>query len=296
MLRTSPRSSQLAAQARVAFTRERELTALGIAGLVIAAVCFVGVLVRGTFVQPEGKLFPATTFTFGVAVFSLTIALLLPLAGYSARARRRWRLAFGIFIAYGLVIEPVQAFRGIDPRFTEVGGVVDQVAGGVFGVTAVLLTLAFVALTLRFFRSDVLVGRPPLRDAIRYGAVAVCISFGIGILMSILQGREVGEGGDLMIAHALGVHGIQTLPLVGLIVTWTAAGTRTPVWLHVCGVGWLTACTASLLEALIGRRPFEMSVLPAVVILGLVAYVAAACIVVLSLRRAPRASAQLVEG
>ena len=164
-----PKPTNLAS-ARAVVGREPGLFAVGVAGVVLAGVCLIAVAVRGRFIPPEGKMLDAATFCFGVGVFTLTVALLLPLAGYSPSVRRRWRRAFYVFAVYGLVLEPLQAFRGLDPRFTEEGGQVDVVAGIVFGVTAAFNTVLFVILGLRFFRSDVMADRPTLRVGVRYGA------------------------------------------------------------------------------------------------------------------------------
>ena len=213
----------LVRSARAVVGREPGLFVVGVAGVVLAGVCLIAVAVRGRFIPPEGKMLDAATFCFGVGVFTLTVALLLPLAGYSPPARRRWRRAFYVFAVYGLVLEPLQAFRGLDPRFTEEGGQVDVVAGIVFGLTAVSNTVLFVILGLRFFRSDVLADRPALRVGVRYGAAAVALSFAVGIVMSVNSGRHIGEDGNLLLSHGLGVHGIQTIPVVALLVA--AAGT-----------------------------------------------------------------------
>jgi hypothetical protein len=180
-----------------------------VAGLGIALLCFIAVGMRGSFISPEGKMLDAATFAFGVGVFSLTIALILPLAGYSDTARLRWRRAFYVFVVYGLALESIQSFRGLDPRFNEVGDTIDVAAGILFGITAALNTVLFVIMGLRFFRADVLHHQPILRLGIRYGVIAVMISFAVGIGMSVISGREVGDTGNLLVAHALGVHGIQ---------------------------------------------------------------------------------------
>ena len=132
--------------------------------------------------------------------------------------RRRWRRGFYVFVVYGLVLEPLQAFRGLDPRFTEEGNEVDVVAGIVFGLTALFNTVLFVILGLRFFRSDVMADRATMRLGIRYGAVAVALSFAVGIVMSVNSGRHIGDDGNLLLSHGLGVHGIQAIPLVALLV------------------------------------------------------------------------------
>jgi hypothetical protein len=150
------------ASARASFTPDRGLVVVGAAGLVVTLLCLIAVAVRGSFIPPEGKMLDAATFSFGVGIYVLTIALLLPLAGYSEAARRRWRAAFYVFIVYGLAVESIQSFRGLDPRFTDAGGAVDVVAGIVFGVTAALNTTLFIILGLRFFRTDVLTDRRTL--------------------------------------------------------------------------------------------------------------------------------------
>lgn len=256
--------------ARRGFAREPGLTAVGVAGLVISFLSLIAVVVRGTFIPPEGKMLDAVTFSFGVAVFVLTMSLVLPLAGFSDRGRRRWRRLFYVFPVYGFVLEPLQAFRGLDPRFTEVGGAVDVVAGIVFGATAALGTVLFVILGLRFFRRDVLHDDLILRWGIRYGVVAVWISFGLGIVMSVMGGREFGEAGNLIPAHGLGAHGIQTIPIVALLLVW--ARVAKSEWIHYAGMGWLLACVAVAFQALLGQAPFGPSLFTGLVVIGLVTW------------------------
>jgi hypothetical protein len=282
----APHGLNAVASARAAIRAEPGLSAVGAVGLVIAAACLVGVMVRGRYVPPEGKLLDATTFCFGVGVFTLTIAVLLPLAGYSTTARRRWRRAFYVFAVYGLVLESLQAFRGLDPRFTEEGSQLDVIAGIVFGLTALSNTVLFVLLGYRFFQPDALAERPVLRVGIRYGVAAVALSFAVGIVMSVNSGREIGDEGNLLLPHGLGVHGIQAIPIVALVLSAAAVTTPVPGWLHVAGIGWLTACAAALAQALLGDPPLEASVLTTVIVAGLALWAAGASHALLTWRRA----------
>lgn len=261
--------------ARTAFAREPSLVSVGAAGLLLSCLCLVAVGVRGTFIPPEGKMLDAVRFTFGVGLFTLTMALLLPLAGYSSRARRRWLWGYLVFAGYGLAVESIQSFRGLDPRFPEAGGPLDVIVGIVFGVTAALNVVVFVLLGLRFLRSDVMADRPNLRLGIRYGSAAVALSFAVGILMGVVGGRGVGDAGDLLVSHGLGVHGIQALPLVAVLVRRTDTAARARVWIHAVGIGWLAATAVALAQALLGRPPFETSLLTVLIVAGLlVAWVA----------------------
>jgi hypothetical protein len=271
---TAPRGrARAVAFARRVARQEPGLIVVGLAGLVLGVVNLVGVAVHGRTLPPEGKLLAAATFTFGVGVYTLTVAVLLPLAGYSPEGRRRWRRAYYVYPVYGLVLETVQAFRGLDPRFTEEGGTIDVVAGIVFGVTAGSTTVLFVLLGSRFFRPDVLDDRPVLRLGIRYGVVAVALSFTVGIVMSVNGGRELGDDGNLLMAHGLGVHGFQVLPLVAVAVSASTV-TRPRQWVHVAGVAWLAACAAALLQATLGQPPMEPSALSVAIVAGVAAWAA----------------------
>jgi hypothetical protein len=274
--------------ARRVVAREPGLVMVGTFGLALSVVCMVGVVVNGRTVAPEGDLFAAATFSFGVGVYALSVALLLPLAGYSPPARRRWRRAAYVFLVYGLVLESMQAFRGLDPRFTEEGNTVDSVAGLVFGATAGLTTVLFVLLGLRFFRADVLVERPVLRLGIRYGVAAVGISFAVGVVMSVNNGRTIGDDGNLMVAHGLGVHGLQAMPIVGLVVS-AGALAQPQRWVHAAGIGWLAACLAALVPALLGEPPLEPTPMT-VAILGLVGWAAVALKALAAVVRPPALS------
>ena len=267
--------SSIASFTRTAVAREPGLVTVGVGGLLLAVVCMIGVAFRGRHIPPEGKLLDAATFTFGVGVYTLTVALLLPVAGYSATTRRRWRRAYYLFAVYGLLLETVQAFRGLDPRFTEEGETIDSIAGAVFGVTAGITLVLFVLLGVQIFRRGVLDDRPVLRLGVRYGVIAVAISFGVGVVMSVTGGRRIGADGNLLLAHGLGVHGLQTLPLVALVVSASAL-TRRRRWVHIAGVAWLAACLAALLQAGLGDPPLQTSALSIAIVTGLVGWAAVA--------------------
>jgi hypothetical protein len=279
------RPAIVVAAARAAWVREPGLCAIGAAGLVLASVCLVGVAVQGRHVEPEGKLLDAATFCFGVGLFTLTVALLLPLAGYSPAGRRRWRRAFYVFAVYGLAVESIQAFRGLDPRFTEEGSEVDGIAGIIFGLTAASNTILFFLLGLRFFRSDVLADRSVLRLGIRYGVAAVWISFAVGTVMSVSSGREIGDEGNLLLSHGLGVHGVQAIPVVAVVASAASTKPLATTWLHAAGIGWLAACTAALIQAFLGEPPLGASVFTALIVAGLALWAAGASQALLTWRR-----------
>ena len=240
--------NQLAKEPRIAW--------LGLLGILLGSFCALIGLVRGFAVPPEGNLWEAATFNGAVGVFHMTQAMLAPEAGFSEQGQRRWGTALIISTLYAYGIETVQAFRGLDPRFSVVAGVPDQILGGVFFLDAVFIMVLFLFLAWRFFRSSA----NPFRVAVRYAAAACVVSFGVGIWMSVFQGRAVGVEGNLLPIHAAGFHGLQAVPLVALILRW--ADVKPSVakrWVHLAGIAWGGLCVAVLWQAVSGGAPFALS-------------------------------------
>jgi hypothetical protein len=262
---------------RLSLEWEPALVGLGLLALALGAVCAVAALVNGGwFVEPEGRLMDALRFEVGSGIFFLTMAVLVPLAGFTTVTRRRWVTALVVMGVYFLGIETVQAVRGLDPRFTRAGMPVDQAAGAIFGFTALLLIFLTAILAARFFRSDTMAERPDLRTAIRYGFAGIALSFGVGVAMSALSGRTVGPAGNLMPLHAAGLHGIQAVPLLAIVARARGAGLHLrTVLVHLAGLGWLLLCAGLLAQAYAGRAPAEISASNAVAAAGVMVFLAA---------------------
>jgi hypothetical protein len=196
------------------------------------------------------------TFNAAVGVFHLTQATLVPEAGFTEKGQRRWGTALIIATLYAYGIETVQAFRGLDPRFSAVAGPADQILGGVFFLDAVFIMVLFVVLAWRFLRAETTL----IRLAVRYAAAACLVSFGVGIWMSVFQGRMTGVQGNLLLIHAAGFHGLQAIPLVALLLVWgSAPASVASRWVHVAGIAWGGLCGAILWQASAGRGPLEVS-------------------------------------
>ena len=240
--------AQLAKEPRVAW--------LGLLGVALGVLCTLIGLVRGFEVPPEGNLWETATFDAALGVFLLTQATLAPEAGFTERGQRRWGTALIITTLYAYGIETVQAFRGLDPRFSTVAGAPDQILGGVFFYDAVFIMVLFLVLAWRFLRAETTL----LRLAVRYAAAACLVSFGVGIWMSLFQGRTTGVQGNLLVIHAAGFHGLQAIPVVALLFVW--GGARDGVakrWVHVAGIAWGGFCSAILWQAAAGWGPLEVS-------------------------------------
>jgi hypothetical protein len=246
---------------------DRVLALLGVLGLALAAIIFGVMLVRGnTRIPPEGDLTKSLTFDAALGIYYLTLAFYLPRARFSPGARRLWLRAVVFFALYSYSVETVQIFRGIDPRFSEAGSSWDTLLGILFGLVAVGQIVVFVVLALRFFRLPASL----VVLAIRYASGATMVAFAAGIWMSVIQGREVGEAGNLLPLHALGFHALQAIPLLGwLLERSSLPGSTARRLVHVAGAGWIAACLAVAWQTRAGRSLADpsLAVLAALVLL-----------------------------
>jgi len=236
--------------------KEPRVKWLGLLGVGLGGVCAGFGLLRGFEVPPEGNLWETATFNGAVGIFLLTLAALAPEAGFTEKVQRRWAWTLVPLTVYSYGIETIQAFRGLDPRFSAVAGPVDQSLGGVFLLAALAIMIVFLVLAAKFFLSD----STPLRLAVRYASVAALLSFGVGIGMSVLNGRMIAAEGNLLLIHAAGFHGLQAVPLVALFLRWSGASTdRARRGVHVAGLAWTGLCVAVLWQAVSGRAPMAMT-------------------------------------
>lgn len=244
----------------------RPLTAMGFAGIILGLICLAVLVARqGVPIPPEGDLNKPVSFNIAVGIYLLTIALLVPSAGFSERGKKRWVRWNVALFAYAYTIETVQPFRGLDPRFSKYGTPLDQIAGGVFFLVALGTLVLFIIMAVRFFRR----GRPdadsPLLLAIRYGSAAAIGAFIAGIWMSVVGGRTTGAAGNILPLHALGFHGLQAVPLIALLLLWSGYDSReTRKWVHATGIVWVAACAAVAWQTIAGRSVSEVSAAPLV--------------------------------
>ncbi|MDX1566181.1 MAG: hypothetical protein R3223_00175, partial [Longimicrobiales bacterium] len=191
-----------------------------------------------------------------VGIYLLTLAALAPEAGFSAKAQRRWAWALVPLTLYSYGIETIQAFRGLDPRFSAVAGPLDQALGGIFFLAALAIMVLFLILAWKFFRAEA----TPLRIAVRYASAAALVSFGVGIFMSIQNGRMMGAEGNLLLIHGAGFHGLQAVPLVALFLAWgRVEEERARRWVHLAGLAWLGVSAAVLWQAVGGSAPTALT-------------------------------------
>lgn len=169
-------------------------------------------------------------FTLANAVYMLTVGWLfhhLP-AGQAAR-RRTCRLVALTIIAETVLIT-IQAARGTTSHFN-LSSLANAGILGLMGLMIVVNTAAVAYATVRFWRGEPAIPAPYLWG-IRLGLLIFLLASLEGFVMIRLHAHSVGvadggpglpllnwstRGGDLRVAHFVGLHALQVLPVVGYL-------------------------------------------------------------------------------
>jgi hypothetical protein len=192
-------------------------------------VCIIAVLpfdprtVSGISVWIKPAKFASTG-----AIYLLTIGWLLD---YLSLPRPR-KIRINWVIAISMVVENVlisgQAARGVRSHFN----LSSYFNAGVFALMGVMITLNAIAgawITIQFWKTRPVIAEPYLWG-IRFGLLIFLLASLQGFTMSAHLGHSIGvrdggpglpflnwsvKGGDLRVAHFIGLHALQVLPLAG---------------------------------------------------------------------------------
>jgi hypothetical protein len=244
------------------FEGERGLVLTGVIGFILAAMIALYIFVHGPNISPEGNMKDAFSFNAAIGIYILSIAAILPLARFSDQKRRvvRWLFILASFYCY--TIETVQNFRGISPRFSREGAVIDTIAGILFGVVSLVLVALAVVLTIRFLRMKGPFNRPLLILGIRYAFLSVIAANVAGLWMILLQDRFTGDAGNVIVLHGMGFHALQTLLLPAWLLEKTQIYDRLKKFLvHLGSIAWLVMILSIAIQTGLGHSAFELTTL-----------------------------------
>lgn len=208
-------------------------------------------------------------FFLSVAVFALTMAWFFGYVRPERRQSRPMRVTVGLLIAaasFELAYIVLQAVRGQESHFN-ISTPVHMLMYALMGVGAVLLVATTLPLAWEIARRP---AKGLASDYVAAVVIGLVLTFllggGAGAYMSQHMSHSVGaesgrlfffewnrSGGDLRIAHFLGIHAQQAIPLLGFLVAPLAPRIR---WaLLIAGATGFTALTLALLAQAIAGRP-----------------------------------------
>jgi hypothetical protein len=245
-------------------------------------------------------------FSFSFAAASASMAWVMT---FLPRNRALgWSLAvvFAVASVGETALISMQVWRGTASHFNVVTSF-DEAVFSAMGFLIIGVAVVFVVLMVWSFVS--LRAPTSLAWAIRLGLILLVAGQAIGgiVLGEGLRQLEVGpvaspvafgEAGSMNVPHALALHGLQVVPVLGWLLLFTRWDERRRTVLVVCAaVAYGAAIGASVAHAEAGRAPFQLTGATGVVMLIAVLVVAAAYVVAIAgLNVRARAEPQAVGG
>jgi hypothetical protein len=241
-------------------------------------------------------------FAVSFVAYAGTLAWLLGQLRERTMQKTGWVIVTAAVVEMAIIIG--QAGRGVRSHFNT-DTPFDADLFSVMGATIVVLWLATLAVALRFLRE-------PGRDraagtAVRLGLFVALLGLLEGFVMVALNGHSVGvadggpglplvgwstTGGDLRIAHFVGMHALQGLPLLAAALTATRRldeHTRVRI-VQIAAAAWTGLIVLLTAQALRAQPLFAPDALTLAGAAGLAVATVAALAAVLVRRAAPQAA------
>ena len=237
--------------------RHRSLFAVAVANAALAVVFTALMLVDERTVLGRNVWTKPWKFAVSIALFGATMGWLLPSLSLSER-RKRW---VGNAIAAAMVVEitliSIQAARGVRSHFN-LAPALDGAIAGAMGLTIALNTVVVAYVFWRTVRHPPALA-PAYRLGVQLGLALFLLASVEGGLMIAHGAHSVGvapdspglpllnwklTGGDLRVAHFVGLHGLQVLPCAGYLAARRGGRHSTvTVWAVAALYGGLTLVT-----------------------------------------------------
>jgi hypothetical protein len=224
---------------------DARLTALGLAMIVLLGITGIALLVDPRHIAGAPAWMKPAKFAASIAIYTLTLAWVFSYLREWVKTRTIVSWITFITMILEIVIIDVQAWRGTTSHFN-VSTMVNGVLFSIMGLAIVVQTLSTIAVTVALWRSNF--SDRALGWAFRFGIVitiAGAMSGGLmtrpttaqldaaraGSRMTVSGAHTVGapdggpglpgtgwstEHGDLRVAHFIGLHALQVLPLMAL--------------------------------------------------------------------------------
>jgi hypothetical protein len=259
------------------------LTATGILMLVVLGGTLVGLAVDPRVITGAPAWLKPTKFAASIAIYTFARAWVFSLIPEWTRVRRIIGWTTAVALVLEMMLIGMQAFRGAASHFN-VATLPDAVVFAVMGLAIVTQTLSTIAVAVALWRHRF--ADPALGWALRFGMTLTIVGAMTGGLMTqptrqqldaaragermtIAGAHTVGapdggpglpgtgwstQHGDLRVAHFIGLHSLQVLPIVALVLGRRRLDEVTRVRLTMTAAGSYAALFGILLsQALRGQ-------------------------------------------
>jgi hypothetical protein len=204
-------------------------------------------------------------FALSIAIFTATMAWLLSYLPGRPRAVRviSWTIAIAMIGEMGLLV--LQAVRGVRSHFNH-DTPLDEAIFGAMGLLILMNTGAVAYGGWLYLRGPVSIGGAHL-SGVRLGIALFVLASLEGGLMIARDSHAVGVhdggaglpfvnwstgGGDLRVAHFVGMHALQALPILGWLLEGRGIASAR-LWVRAAAAAWLVMTAMLVAQALAGR-------------------------------------------
>jgi hypothetical protein len=261
---------------------------LVLSGLMVATllVALAGLALDPRMITNAPAWMKPAKFAISILIYAATLWILLPaIADRPVFVRIvSWTVLLGLGLEMALIA--LQAARGTSSHFNNATAF-DAMVFRVMGATIMVIWFLTMVVAALFFRRHL--AHPALTWGVRLGFLGTIIGMGVAILMTLptpeqqqaaaaglpelVQGaHSVGvadggpglpivgwstTGGDLRIAHFFGLHALQIVPLVALLLmrfspSWLPARAQAQLT-SIAGVAWIALTLLLAWQALRGQ-------------------------------------------
>lgn len=252
----------ISATASEFLNRQRALTIYGLVLLALLVPAFVAQLIDVRTFAGDSVWIKPSKFLFSIAIFALTCAWSFGYIRPERRTNALLRRTVAALIVAGsfeILYISWQAAQGQASHFNH-STWFHEIMYGLMGVGAVALVGTTLPLAWEIARRPVAGLRPDFRASVVIGLLlCFVLGGGLGGYMAQQPGHAVGavggqlpvfgwnrSGGDLRIAHFLGIHAQQAIPLIAILASTAGTGWR---WATLIGGSALYVVLTALLFA-----------------------------------------------
>jgi hypothetical protein len=248
------------------FDSQRPLMVAGVVSFVLFMAMIALAFADATEVLGINRWIKPMKFYISISIFVWTMAVYLNYLNGRERFSRGVSWAFIAIFAVEMAVITGQAARGTTSHFN-VATPMNGILYGVMGAAIALSTLLVGAVAYRYF-TDRIDLPPALVWGMRLGLIVFLLGCIQGGYMSAQPGHAVGlkdggaglplvnwstEGGDLRVAHFLGLHGLQAVPLFALVLARIESSRFAVAFTIFFAIAYTAAFTIVFAQALAGR-------------------------------------------
>jgi hypothetical protein len=261
----------------------RPLTVTGLVMVALLVPALIGLAVDPRLVTGAPVWLKPAKFASSIAIYAFTLAWLFTFLERRPRTRRVVEWTTAVAMAIEIAIIGAQAARGTTSHFNA-GTTLDLVLFSIMGATIVVQTLSTIAVAVALWRTHL--ADRALGWALRLGMTITIVGALTGGLMTSPTRQQLdaaragqpmtvagahtvgapdgGPGlpatgwstthGDLRVAHFVGLHALQVLPAIALILGRRRVGdTVRERWIKIAGASYVALFGILLSQALRGQ-------------------------------------------